>query len=78
MPVKLRSYDLETATARLKLTPRRAPYRVRVASGVALGYRRTEDSFGTWSAIVADGGGSEQLKKFAMPTTAKPQTARPS
>ena len=64
MPVKLRSYDLETATQRLKLTPRRAPYRVRVAPGVALGYRRTADSFGTWSAIVADGKGGEQLKRF--------------
>ena len=76
MPVKLRSYDLETATQRLKLTPRRAPYRVRVARGVALGYRRTADSFGTWSAIVADGGGGEQLKKFGTPTTARPRTAR--
>ena len=64
MPVKLRSADLETATARLKLTPRRSPYRIRVANGVALGYRRTEGSFGTWSAIVADGSGGEQLKRF--------------
>ncbi len=39
-------------------------YRIRVRSGVALGYRRTEDTFGTWSVIVADGGGNEQLKKF--------------
>ena len=65
MPTKLRSSDLQTSTARLKLTPRRAPYRFRVASGIALGYRRTEGTFGTWSAIVADGGGREQLKKFA-------------
>ena len=49
MPVKLRSSDLETATARLKLKPRKSPYRIRVANGVALGYRRTEASFGTWS-----------------------------
>jgi len=41
MPVKLRSADLETATARLKLAPRKAVYRLRVANGVALGYRRT-------------------------------------
>lgn len=65
MPVKLRSADLETATARLKLKPRKAPYRVRVANGVALAYRRTEASFGTWSAIVADGHGGEQMKKIA-------------
>ena len=65
MPVKLRSSDLETATARLKLKTRKSPYRIRVANGVALGYRRTEASFGTWSVIVADGGGNEQLKKFA-------------
>jgi hypothetical protein len=58
MPVKLRSSDLETATSRLKLKPRKAPYRIRVANGVALGYRRTEASFGT-DAIVADGGGNE-------------------
>ena len=65
MPVKLRSSDLETATSRLKLKARKAPYRIRVANGVALGYRRTEASFGTWSAIVANGNGNEQLKKFA-------------
>ena len=64
MPVKLRSSDLETATSQLKLKPRKNPYRIRVRSGVALGYRRTEDTFGTWSVIVADGGGNEQLKKF--------------
>ena len=64
MPVKLRSSDLESASARLKLKPRKAPYRVRVARGVALGYRRTADSFGTWNVIVADGAGNEQLRKF--------------
>ena len=53
MPIKLRSSDLESASARLKLKPRKAPYRVRVARGVALGYRRTADSFGTWNVIVA-------------------------
>jgi integrase len=65
MPVKLRSPDLQTATARLKLTPRKTPYRLRVGPGVALGYRRNLSSFGGWSVIVADGGGAEQLKKFA-------------
>lgn len=65
MPVKLRSADLETASARLRLTPRKAPYRLRVAPGIALGYRRTFSTFGAWSVIVADGGGAEQLKKFA-------------
>jgi hypothetical protein len=64
VPVKLRSSDLETATARLKLTPRKAVYRLRVSNGIALGYRRTEASFGTWSAIVSDGAGGEQLKKI--------------
>ena len=65
MPVKLRSADLEKATARLKLAPRRAPYRVRVANGVALGYRRTEGSFGSWSVVIGDGAGNEQLRRFA-------------
>src|SRR5262245_45954589 len=72
MPVKLRSYDLETATQRLKLTPRRAPYRVRVAPGVALAYRRTADTFGTWSAIVADGKGGEQMKRFGYADDREP------
>ncbi len=63
MPVKLRSSDLETATARLKLAPRKAVYRLRVANGVALGYRRTVASFGSWSVIVSKGDGNEELKK---------------
>jgi integrase len=65
MPVKLRSADLQTATARLKLTPRKASYRLRVAPGVALGYRRTISGFGVWSVIVADGAGDEQVRRFA-------------
>ena len=76
MPVKLRSSDLETATARLKLEPRKALYRVRVANGVALGYRRTEASFGTWSAIVSDGGGNEELKKIAEADDREAATAK--
>jgi integrase len=64
MPVKLRSADLETATARLKLKSRKV-HRLRVAIGVVLGYRRGEGSFGTWSAIRADGGGKENMTKLA-------------
>jgi integrase len=76
MPVKLRSSDLETASSRLRLKPRKAPYRVRIGNGVALGYRRTEASFGTWSAIVADGGGGEQLKKFGDADDREPSNGK--
>ncbi len=63
MPVKLRSADLESASARLKLKPRKV-HRLRVALGVVLGYRRGEGSFGTWSVITTDGDGKEEMKKL--------------
>jgi integrase len=65
MPVKIRNADLASASARLKLKPRRACYRVRIAAGLALGYRRTESTFGTWNLIQANGSGKESVRKFA-------------
>jgi hypothetical protein len=40
MPVKIRSRDLETATSRLRLPPRKRPYWFRIAPGRYIGYRR--------------------------------------
>ena len=65
MPRRLRSATLETRTARLKLAPRRKPYWITVAPGIALGYRRNE-SAGSWSVRGADGQGSNWIKAFAL------------
>jgi integrase len=61
----VRSAQLETRTARLKLKLRKKPYMVRVAPGVRLGYRRNAVT-GTWSAIAADGKSGNWVKKFGL------------
>jgi integrase len=66
MPVKLRSADLESASARLRLAPCKAVYRLRLAPGVALGYRRTKSGFGAWSTIKNGDDGNERLSKFGL------------
>jgi hypothetical protein len=63
---KVRSSQIETRTARLKLPPRGRPYTVRVADGARLGYRPIERSAGTWSALGADGTGGSWLQRFAV------------
>jgi integrase len=63
MARNVRSAQLETRTARLKLKLRKKPYMVRVAPGVRLGYRRNA-SAGTWSVIAADGKSGNWVKKF--------------
>jgi hypothetical protein len=63
MARNVRSAQLETRTARLKLELRKKPYTVRVAPGVRLGYRRNA-SAGTWSVIAADGKSGNWVKKF--------------
>jgi integrase len=65
MARNVRSAQLETRTARLKLEPRKKPYAVRVAPGVRLGYRRNEVT-GTWSVIAADGKGGNWVKRFGL------------
>src|SRR6516164_2437097 len=65
MPRRLRSATLETRTARLKLAPRRKPFWITVAPGIALGYRRNE-SAGSWSVRGADGAGSNWIKAFGL------------
>ena len=65
MARNIRSAQLETRTARLKLELRKKPYTVRVAPGVRLGYRRNETA-GTWSAVAADGKSGNWIKKFGL------------
>jgi hypothetical protein len=61
-----RKSGLESATARLKLTPRRKPYRgVRLSRGLALLYRRNRNSNGAWVAKSADGHGAYAEVKVA-------------
>ena len=54
MPRSQRSSKLDTRTARLKL-PVGERYFLTIGKGLALGYRRTEDLYGTWQARVWDG-----------------------
>src|SRR5262245_7254852 len=68
---KPRAASLETATARLRLTPRKKPYCVKLAIGIALGYRRNAGA-GTWSVRVADGAGGEWLKRIALADDLEP------
>ena len=65
MARRIRSSQLESRTARLKLPVRWKPYAVRVAPGVRLAYRRNEAA-GSWSVIAADGKGGNWMKGFAI------------
>lgn len=46
----VRDTNLETRTARLKLTPRRKPYWRVLEGGLHMGYRRTKEGGGSWVA----------------------------
>ena len=50
MARRVRDTNLETRTARLRLTTRRKPYWRVLESGLHLGYRRIRDRSGTWVA----------------------------
>jgi integrase len=65
MPRRIRSAQLETRTARLKLAPQRKPYWLTVALGIAIGYRRGAGP-GTWNVRAADGKGGNWIKSFAI------------
>jgi len=65
MPRRIRSSQLETRSARLKLPTRRRPFTVRISPGVRLGYRRN-DTTGSWSVLVANGAGGAWMKVFAI------------
>ena len=69
---KPRKIALETPTARARLVARKQPYFVRVAPSIALGYRRNESGFGTWSVRFADGSASGWLKKFGAADDLEP------
>jgi integrase len=66
MARKVRSSQLETRTARLRLAPRRKPFFQTISNGIAIGYRRNANGAGTWSVRAAAGDGSNWLKRIAV------------
>jgi integrase len=60
MPRRIRSHNLSTRTARLKLVVDKKSYPVQIAPGIQLTYRRNKGS-GVWSVKASFG-----LKKFAI------------
>jgi integrase len=64
MPRRIRSADLETRTARLKLPVRKKPYAVQVGAGVHLLYRRNQ-KIGRWVVKAAAGKGRYWTDAFA-------------
>ena len=65
MARRIRSADLETRTARLKLDVRKKPYTSRIALGIRLAYRRNQGG-GVWSILKADGAAGAWLQRFAL------------
>jgi site-specific recombinase XerD len=65
MARKIRSPDLETRTARLKLAVRKKPYTVSISRGIRVAYRRNQ-SGGVWSVLKSDGVGGSWLQRFAL------------
>jgi hypothetical protein len=65
MPRRLRSAQLETRTARLRLPVRRKPFYASLGPGAGLGYRRNRGA-GSWMVRVADGRGSNWVRGFAI------------
>src|SRR3984885_14785533 len=65
MARRIRSADLETRTARLKVDVRKKPYTARIAPGIPLAYRRNQGC-GVWSVLKADGAGGAWLQRFAL------------
>jgi integrase len=61
MARRIRSSELETRTARLRLEIRTKPHTAMIAPNIHLGYRRNADSPGSWS-VKAHG----WLRKFAL------------
>ena len=71
---KPRASKLESATARATLAPRSKLYFVRIAPGIALGYRRNAGA-GTWSVRVT-GQGADWIKKLALADDQEPADGR--
>jgi integrase len=63
MARSVRSSQLETRSARLRLTARRKPYWVTISPGISLGYRAGP---GSWNVRCADGAGGNWTKSFAI------------
>ena len=59
MPRSIRSSDLETRSARLKLPVAKKPLFVRIGLGIGLGYRRNQIA-GSWVGRFADGKGGNR------------------
>jgi site-specific recombinase XerD len=57
--------NLQTPTARGRLTPRGKPYKVTLLPGVHLGYRAAQSGTGAWLVIASDGKGGQWQKVFA-------------
>jgi integrase len=69
---KPRNSQLEHASNRLRLPTRRKPFWVKLAPGIALGYRRNAPgSPGSWSVRSSDGG-AEWIKKLALADDLEP------
>jgi len=57
--------NLQTPTARARLTPRGKPYATRLIPGVWLAYRAAQSGTGAWVVIAADGKGGRWQKVIA-------------
>jgi integrase len=58
--------NLKTKTARLALAARPKVYKASIDHGLTLGYRRTVNGPGSWTAIGADGKGGQWTECFAI------------
>src|ERR1700739_1253522 len=64
MPRRIRSVDLETRSARLRLQGKKKPYAVQVGPGIHLLYRRNK-KVGAWVVKAALGNGRYWTDAFA-------------
>ena len=65
MPKHQRATSLESATARLRLSPRAKPYFTLVSPNVSLGYRRKQAGPGSWSVRCTESG-ADWVKKIGI------------
>jgi integrase len=65
VPKQLRATSLESATARLRLSPRSKPYFTLVSPNVSLGYRRKQTGPGSWSVRCTESG-ADWVKKIGI------------
>ena len=64
MPRRIRSAELETRSARLKLPVSKKPVWIRIGHGLGIGYRRNQGP-GTWSGRQSDGKGGYETFSIA-------------